>query len=158
MFLLLSSSSIFNALFDTTHLITSTPSYHCLIPSLHSVAPSISPHLIPEPFPNDTKKKSCFRYDLPYDRLKTSILSDTENDWKTNSTENMLQIMNVTQLNSVPIIACDDFIYEKDLYTETASTYFNLVCDRDWIKMYLIQIGIIGLPIITPLMSLLSDR
>ena len=154
--LLLTPSSVFNAFFDTTHLITLTPKYECHTPIFEFFPPNSHSILSPSPYANETSKKSCYRYDLPYHMLKSQS-NKSVFVWP-NTTEEMLTRMNITRLEDVPIITCNKFTYDQSLYTETATTFFHFVCDQDWIKIYLIQISIIGLPVMTPLIGYLSDR
>ncbi|KAJ6215888.1 hypothetical protein RDWZM_010388 [Blomia tropicalis] len=143
--LLLLPTSFLNAFYDSI-IQMATPDHWCRIPHLGHLSNEIQHQMI-RPINNDTKQSStCHRFDLNYESIKTI--------------DDFHQLtQNYSSLNDIPIVKCTDgYQYDQSLYRETAVTWFDFVCDRDFYTNNIISLSLIGLAILTPIISNLSDR
>ncbi|XP_022254186.1 carcinine transporter-like [Limulus polyphemus] len=92
----------------------------------------------------------CRMYDLNY----TSVLLDFLESPYSNIT-----FQNYTLASDVPKKACQNgWAYDRTLYDSTASTHWDLVCEKDHLPHLIFTLSSVGAAVATPIYGAMSDR
>ncbi|XP_054169097.1 carcinine transporter-like [Oppia nitens] len=140
--LFLIPTSALNILYDYMFMLA-TPDHWCYVPQLANLSHDIQKQLISIETIDQglVSYDKCFMYDINYDLI-----------YNTTS----LSFNNIT--TDVKTKECDNgWVYDKSMFTSTATTQFNLVCNDAHYVSFLLSLGAIGLVIVTPILSSFTD-
>ncbi|KAH9511701.1 Sugar transporter [Dermatophagoides farinae] len=152
---LLLPTSFFNVFFEGMFLL-STPDHWCRVPELEHLSMEHQQHLIRPIDPITGKRSNCERYDVEYKDFLNTI--NTNNNNNNDLHQDIKLLISNSTIQTFAKIQCNNgWIYDQSLYTETAVTWFNFVCNRDYYVNLIMSLTAIGLAVLTPLLSNLSD-
>ncbi|XP_054165122.1 beta-alanine transporter-like [Oppia nitens] len=124
-----------------------TPDHWCYVPELANVSADLQKQLIsPETVDQGlVSYDRCRMYDIDYDLI----------NYYNNSTTPISLAFNI---NNITTKECNNgWVYDKSMFTSTATTHFNLVCNNAHYVSILLSIGAIGQVILTPILSILTN-
>lgn len=147
MALLLLPTSLFNPFYDSI-ILMATPDHWCRVSDLEKLPQSVQQQLI-RPANSSGKDATCFRYDINYQSIRS--MTDLQSY--------LVSSTNYSTLGEVPVVRCSDgYLYDQSLYSETPISWYNFVCDHDYYANNILSLSLIGLAVLTPIISNLSDR